>query len=722
MLQLDFCQHMGCIEKEFTQPSWDAKSGLAIEELESNCRQLFDASAGQPLALRRAELIAYVLGHARIAVEPFEYFADQLQHRGIALRIARDVIEARLQTLPELQETDLAGRCRAYTGERDFGHTCPDWQALLALGYPGILARLRAYRGKAQTQEQVQFYDAGILVYEAVLRLIERMAVSAERLPGDHGVLMAQNLRGLTKHAPRTFYEALQFTLLVYWTQSAVEGATIRSLGRFDLLLQPYYEQDLRQGTATEAELKELLRYYFYRWNAANITANIPITLCGLTAKDRDAASDFTRAILDVYGGLNIISPKFHIRMNAHTPADIPAKVCDMIRRGTNSFVFCNDAVVIESMVKLGEAEKDARNYVMVGCYESTAMGKEIACTTNGRVSFSKAVEYAMSGGTDLVARQQVGLKTTTDFRSFEDFMQAVEGQLAFLCRGCMKRIAAIESMYPAVYNAPLFSASFLECVQSGRDAYNGGVRYSHSSINVFGIATAVDALAAVEELVFKRRMLTLAEFVEVLKNNWAGAEKLQLICKKQVPKFGNNNPVVDQLAARLMRTAAACINGQPNGRSGAFRLGSFSIDWRFEFGEHTAASADGRMLGETLSKNLSASLGMDREGATALILSAAAIDYTQVPNGAVLDLLLHRSAAEGADGLEAMLGLLKTFLQHGGMALQCNIMDEQTLRRAQQEPQKYANLQVRLCGWNVLFVNLSKKEQDELIMQTTDI
>ena len=129
-------------------------------------------------------------------------------------------------------------------------------------------------------------------------------------------------------------------------------------------------------------------------------------------------------------------------------------------------------------------------------------------------------------------------------------------------------------------------------------------------------------------------------------------------------------------------------------------------------------ATPDGRMAGEPLSKNLCAVNAMDKKGITALINSVTVFDHALYPNGSVLDVVLHPSAVSGQDGLEAFYGVLKTYLAKGGMALHGNVFEAKDLIAAQKNPEKYKNLQVRVCGWNAHFINLSKEEQDAFIEQ----
>ena len=718
-----FAKNREKVESEFVKRGWNEASGQPPEKLRENSYRFFAQGKGQEIMTRRAETMVYLLREGQIEVQPYELFADQLNHAQSMVPITWDHYnEVRGEIKEKLLPMEAAVEARAYTGEIDFGHTCPDWRALLELGYPGILRRLYAFLEKARSEKQRAFYHSCITVYEALEQWMLRLAEEAERKAGPDNALglVAENLRNLTRRPPQTLHEALQLSFLSYFMQQELEQACVRSLGRFDLLYGPFYEADLQAGRLTREEAKALLQFYFCRWNARNITANIPITLCG-TLNGREISSDFTRLVLEAYGELNIVSPKFHIRYSEALPADIEFQVLRLIRSGVSAFVFCSDAAVETALKSLGETAEDAEDYVMVGCYESTSMGREVACSCNGRLSFLKAVEYAMSGGMDLMTGRRVGLPTPLEYDTFEQFQEAVRAQLRWLADECMRRIALVERQYPQTFTTPFFSATMEACLEKGLDAYSGGARYNHSSINTFGIANAADAMSSIRHFVFEKKELTMREFVQILRQNWNGSELLRMQCVRFPEKYGVHHPRTDELARDLMHTAAERINGACNGRGGQFRMGAFSIDWRFEFGEHTAASADGRHAGDSLSKNLSACLGADREGVTALIESAASLCGSELPNGAVLDVVLHESAVSGDEGLNAMAGLFQTFMKKGGQAIQGNVLNAETLKQAQLAPEKYPTLQVRLCGWNVLFVNLSRKEQDELIRQAQE-
>jgi formate C-acetyltransferase len=264
----------------------------------------------------------------------------------------------------------------------------------------------------------------------------------------------------------------------------------------------------------------------------------------------------------------------------------------------------------------------------------------------------------------------------------------------------------------------PILSAMLSPCVEKGVDAYAGGAKYNNSSYYISTLASFTDSVVAVKKIVFAEQRMTFQELGNILKANWKGNEKLRLEMLKSPEKYGNNIAEVDEIAVEFADFAAKLINGKPNSRGGIFKAGNFSIDFCFKNGKRTMATPDGRMAGEPLSKNLSAVTAMDKKGITGLINTVTKMNLSDFPDGSVLDIVLHPSAVQGEDGLDAFWGTLKTYFAKGGLALHGNVFNVEDLKKAQQNPNEYANLQVRLCGWNVFFVNLSKEEQDAFIQQ----
>jgi len=702
------------LDAQYTSAAFIENSGIPCETLEKELLRI--GSTEEPLPSRRARMIAYTLENARVEIHPFCPFGGRLEERGLLIREARRLrTEAEKQAVRSSEALQCA-RARLFTGSADYSHLCPEWDRILALGIPGLLADLRARRtDETLTGEQMRFLDACITVYRAILSYIRRLAGEARVLSrgDDFPALMAAGLESLAEGAPRTTYEALELIWMIYYLQTHLDYSQVRSLGALDAQLYPFWQADLASGRFTEQQLDELLRCFMLTIRAFGHANNIPFCLCGSSADGSAKYNSLSLHILEIYDALNIHDPKIQLRWNRGLPREIVEKTLDMIRRGNNSIVIMNDPVVIDSLVKLGISREHAAAYAPVGCYEPNAL-HELGRTTAGRVNLAKAAELAVTDGMDALLNCQLlpPAGAADDYAAFEERFFTC---LAHGVRLSMDRIQALERFGGDVHASLIFSPTLSCCVERAKDAYLGGALYENSSICAFGLATAVDSLIAVKHLVYDERAVSLGELAEILKNNWEGHEELRRRCM-QYPKYGNGDEECDALTARITARAAGMINGVPNARGGVFRMGMFSINWYTEFGAHTGATPDGRFSGDPISKNMSPAIARDRSGVTDLIRSATALDYTSVPNGTALDLLLHASAVQGEDGLTAMMGLLGTFMRRGGMALQINVLSPEELRRAQADPAAYANLQVRLCGWNVHFVDLSRDVQDEFI------
>ena len=212
--------------------------------------------------------------------------------------------------------------------------------------------------------------------------------------------------------------------------------------------------------------------------------------------------------------------------------------------------------------------------------------------------------------------------------------------------------------------------------------------------------------------------MSDLKELVNALKSNWSGYEALRVRILRDTDKYGNGSPLADDLTVRLTRFFESTTNGKPNSRGGRWKLGMLSIDKNVRFGALMCATPDGRGAGEPLSKNLSPVIGMDRGGITVLLNSVTKMDFTNYPHAAMLDLILHPSAVSGEDGLAVFCALVRTYFKKGGHSLQFNIFSASLLIEAQKNPEKYRNLQIRVCGWNVYFTDLEKVLQDAFIRE----
>ena len=239
---------------------------------------------------------------------------------------------------------------------------------------------------------------------------------------------------------------------------------------------------------------------------------------------------------------------------------------------------------------------------------------------------------------------------------------------------------------------------------------------YSNTSLKLCGIGTAVDSLLILKKYVYDEKRLTLQEFRKVLQNDWQGYEDLRIEILNEKNRYGNDLNEPDTLARDIYAHLSALIVGRKNKLGGVYRLGADSVMHCVDHAAYVAATPDGRLARAMFSKNMCGVAGMERQGITAAMQSVLRIDTTNLVNAAVFDFIIHPSAVEGERGMSAFSALARTYFACGGMVMQGNIFGIDDLYAAQQNPEKYSTLQVRVCGWNEYFVKMTKEKQDDFI------
>ena len=653
------------------------------------------------------ENIEFILDNCEITIAKNNYFfvetnGCELQHKVYCERANE------LRKQMNNVKTQIGVSVRAYTGIFDFSHTCPYWEDIIENGLYGLRQRiLENLQNPKNSKEANRFFNGCKKVYDASIRFLKR-ASEVARL--EDKIQMADGLLFLSENKPQTFYHRLQMFLVFYTLEHFIEGTYLRTLGRLDSLLYPYYLKENKESA------NDLIEKFISEIDRLNAPANIPFALGGDNENRESLVSELTYKILEVYGKLNTCNTKMHILCNDKTPDDLLKRAFELVRAGKNSICFISDDVAIESLEKLGAERKDAYRYHVVGCYECGAEG-EIASTCNARVNLPKALEVLLNNGEDVFTGTKLVEVNTQEIDSFDTLLKEFKKIILEFSDRAMTATNFWEKNYCKIHASPFLSSTYPSSIEKGGDLYcSYTAKYNNSSLNALGLATAVDSLAAIRQLVFEEKKYTLLEFANILKSNWENQEVLRLQIKNNYPKYGVGDARTDDLARQIIESLSSFINRKANVKGGVWRLGTFSIDWRWEFGSYTHATADGRKAGETLSQNTSATFSIDKQGATGHLLSATSFPHTLTPNSSVVDLDIHISAVRGENGLDALVSTLKTYFQRKGLAVHYNILDTEVLKQAKINPSQYPNLQVRLCGWNVLFSSLSEKEKDEFI------
>lgn len=696
-----------------------ADTGLPPEEIEAGILALDAQNKALPHPVRKAKAFAYVLQNTRIACDkrdlfPAIHMIDRPLNRTLIAQWKKEVFT---DLIPQVEQKRLFLLENGIATIRpDYDHSVPVWERMIRLGFAEILQESQAARPENPTPEQTAFYDGIAITYTAILDFIRRLETRAKGQGHDR---LATALAAIKTAPPKTFYEALLTDYLYFILCEHIEGMQVRSLSHFDRLFYPFFKGDLEQGVPEE-QLRRELACFLLQFTAIGNYWNQPVFLGGNQADETTQCNPLSLMFLDVYDKMGIYSPKVQIKVSESTPKALLCKALDMIRRGRNSIVFVGDATIRKALTKDGASPEQARLCDIKGCYEYSVEGAVV--TEMNYVNLLKPLEYALHGGCDGVTGVFAGLESPdpASFQSFDDFFDAYKKQLAFLIGQIIDTVNAFEDYLAYINPQSMLSATCPAAIRTGKDSLQGGAEVNTTIMEFGFMADIADSLTNIKKYVFDQKMLTLTQLRDILDANFAGHEHLQSVLLSDRDKYGNNKALPDSIAKEIADFVCGLVCGKPNAekRGGKWNLGFHVARQSYEQGAKTAASPNGRPLGEELSKNLSASMGRNREGATAAILSVTKLDATAFVGDASLDLGLLPSAVQGEEGLEAMYGLLMTFIKRGGHAMHINVFNAEMLRDAQAHPEKYQDLQIRVCGWNVLWNNINKEEQDGFIRQ----
>ncbi len=711
---------------------YDSATGLdddgILEKVAETCRE----NERLPRPVIKALAFACVLDNTRIETSEHDWYIGLYGWGRLIQRDTRDKWNAELfeHILPETaDEMSLLSRSGTVTIWPDYDHTVPDWHAAFELGFPGLLERANNYHclHKEQgqlTDEENAFFQGIEITYRAILGFIKRLKDRAESVPHRKSAGIAACLEGLLAGGPKDTYQALQFIYLYFMLSESVDGYQVRSLASgLDTALDPFIQADLAARRYTENEINDFIAYFLVQFASIDNYWGQPMYLGGSDANGNPLVNETTYRILDIYDSLSLFNPKIQLKISHNTPDKLLDKTLDMIRRGHNSIVFMCEPGIVRAMMSMGVPYSQAVTCDIKGCYEYSVRGLEVS---SGQVfvNLAKLVSFVLHNGKDPVTGEQIGLKTgeLSSLAEFDDFWLAYLKQVEAMLECSMSINDTFEPYLTHVNPSNMFSATIESALIKKQDAYQTGSKYNNSVVLFTGFASAIDALMAIRHFIYETKQISLADLKTILDNNWQGNEKLRMLMQGHPAKFGNNHRDADLYAHVLSERLTNQVNNRQNARGGFYKAAMHSARQYLDQGKVTEATADGRKAGEELSKNSSAVMGMDRNGVTSLIKSALALQPSRFTEDFGFDVMLHESATQGNDGLRAMRSLVKSYMDANGVSIQFNVFNAEKLRDAQKNPDNYRNLQVRVCGWNVLWNTMTADEQEAFIARAEAI
>ncbi len=545
---------------------------------------------------------------------------------------------------------------------------------------------------------------------------------------------IAKNCSVVPAHPPQNYYQAIQ----MYWfvhigVTTELNPWDAFSPGRLDQHLSPFYKNDTTNGELDDEKALELLECLWVKFNNQPAPPKVGITLKesstytdfanlntgGIAPDGSDGVNDVSYLILDCMDEMQLLQPSSNVQISRKTPHAFLKRACEISRKGWGQPAFYNTDAIVQELLNAGKTLEDARKGGTSGCVETGAYGNEAYILT-GYLNLPKIVELTLMNGYDKVSNQQLGPKTgdPRDFKSYEDFFEAYKTQVEYFVDIKIKGNNIIEKIYAEYMPVPFLSVVTNDCISRGKDYNSGGARYNTNYIQGVGIGTITDSLSAIKYNIYDKQKFSMDELLKAVENNFKGYEEIHNMVLNKTPKYGNDDDYADEIMQSVFKLYHDTVTDRPNMKGGKYRINMLPTTCHVYFGEVMMASPNGRLAHKPVSEGISPEKGADTKGPTAVIKSCSKMDHLST-GGTLLNQKFTPSVVAGDNGLEQMANLVRTYFNMDGHHIQFNVIDKQTLIDAQNNPDDYKDLIVRVAGYSDHFHNLSRELQDEIIGRT---
>jgi len=656
--------------------------------------------------------------------------------------------------------------------ERIFGHVSPEWEAAY---HAGVFTEFMEQRAAGHTAMDGKMYHRGLL--DVKRQIEERIAsldyindpiatdreqeLRAMAISCDAAILLAERHAALAEqkaavemnpqrraelqkiaavchrvpaHAPRDLWEAIQMYWFVHLgTVTELNGWDSMNPGHIDQHLRPFYEKGLADGTLTRDGAKELLSCLWIKFNNQPAPPKVGITalesgtyndftninIGGIDREGHDASNELSYIILEIQEELHELQPGLSIHISEATPDKFLLAGCRVIRQGFGYPSVFNPDTYVRELVRQGKSLEDAREGGCSGCIEVGAFGKEAYLLT-GYLNTPKILEITLHNGLDPVTGQQLGLSTgdPRTFTSWEQLYEAWQKQMVYFVNMKLSVNNYIERMFSLYAPATFLSLFIDDCIEKGQDYYSGGARYNTQYIQCTGLGTTTDCFTTLKKHVFEEHRYSMDDVLHAIDTNFEGQEKMRQYIMNHTPFFGNDDDYADDIAVRIYNDLVTAIDGHPNTRGGHTHLNMLSTTCHNYFGSVCNATPNGRLAKFAISDGTSPSHGADTQGPTSVIKSLGKLDQTK-SGGTLLNVRFVPSLLKRDEDLVKLAALIRAYFRMGGHHIQFNIVDTATLLDAQENPDSYKDLLVRVAGYSDYFNDMTTQLQNEIIART---
>ena len=605
------------------------------------------------------------------------------------------------------------------------GHLTCDYATVLSKGLDGILRDIEQPRPDAPIDQSDERKAMAVAIH-AAMHFIERYAVLAERLASNEPrqerkmdlLAAGRACRHISRDAPRNLHEALQLVWFLYLLECIEEGegTAAFALGRFDQYLYPFWKSDIESGADT-ATLKELVACLWVKLNEFSGLQVINMTIGGSDREGKDAVNALSFVCLELMDEFRTQDPSLSVRWHKGINKRFYQQAILLATKGIGQPAFYCDEQIVRAMINAGVDRFDATDAVPGGCVE---LGIQGCCYpwVGNFFNIPKCLELALHNGIDPSTGKQEGPETGAagELATFEQFYDAYRIQVGAFLDLMAHAENSIDDAAGRNMPYPFLSSIVADCIENGIDVAAGGARYNFTEVQGIGIAHVVDSLLNIKHLVYEKKEIHLDELITTLDSDFSDAEPLRRRLEAAKYSYGNHTEESMSMARRVVHDFYDLVERYENPRGGRFFPGLLVWTLYDHWADVVGALPDGRRRGDAMVSSIGPREQAGIQTPTAIIQDVTSFDHSRCAGGLTMNLRFSSSSVDDEAGLSALEKTVEVYFESGGMQLQLNVIDGAKLREAQENPDRYKDLVVRVSGFSARFVTLSRRIQDEII------
>ena len=655
-------------------------------------------------------------------------------------------------------------------------HIAPDYSKGIEKGFESMMDEARGkaekiHSGRGKSAENWDFYLAIKTIADGIIAFANRYSDEALRLSENEKdrkrkselIKITEVCKRVPAKPARTFHEALQS---LWFIQIALHQENYDmgiSFGRGDQYLYPYYKRDIERGILKANDALELLGCFWIKSTDhvaftpstgslffGGTPSNQPMTIGGVDKEGKDATNELTYLMLEASAMLGVREPNLSARIHKDSPQEYLLKVAETIKESHGTPALYNDDYIIpivKNTIRKGNMpDEDARDYAVIGCVEANVQGKTFGMTGAALVNMVSALEMALNDGYYPRRREQVGPHTgdPRKFKSMDELKETFRIQIDFLIMNVVKGNNTLGKAHQELTPTPFLSSLIDGAMEKGMDVTMGSAVYNSSGVTGMGLSDVADSLTAIQCLVFEGMggyKITMDEMLNAIEDDFKNNPVLHAAILNKVPKYGNNDPKADSNARFVSEVFCKSVSQYDNYRGGKYNPGFWTMTTHVGWGKLGGALPNGRRANQHYASGVTPEGGMDREGPTSSLLSAAYLNNSDITNIYAFNQRFGVISGNGSNNLSPLVGegrslppkylsggegdikklsqLIRAYFNEGGLQVQFTVADAAILREAQKDPEKHRGLIVRISGYTAYFVDLNHDCQDEIIHRT---